>query len=198
MIQSSKEYKYYLECDRIALGKVRKRPSLFGDEIWKFERCMRRLAYLSASPSIFCIIPRLLTKSKYHHLSVKLGFTIPYNVCGPGLAIVHYGTIIISNNTIIGKNCRIHAEINIGTSGGSTKAPQLGDNVYIGPGAKLVGDITIGNDVCIGANAVVVKDVEDGITVGGVPAKKISNHDSTRHLVKATEIVVFKSNGETK
>jgi serine O-acetyltransferase len=57
-------------------------------------------------------------------------------------------------------------------------APRLGNNVYVGPGSKLFGNITIGNNVAIGANAVVNTDVPDNVTVGGVPAKIISGVSS--------------------
>lgn len=51
-------------------------------------------------------------------LSQRLGFYIPINTCGPGLSLPHYGTIIINKNACIGKNCRIHACVNIGASAG--------------------------------------------------------------------------------
>ena len=61
--------------------------------------------------------------------------------------------------------------------------PIIGDNVYIGAGAKIVGDIHIADDVAIGAGAVVVKSIEEkGTTWGGVPAKKISDRDSRANL----------------
>ena len=67
--------------------------------------------------------------------------------------------------------------------------PVIGDNVYIGPGAKLVGGGYIADDVVIGANAVVVGSIEEkGVTVGGIPAKKISNNNSSTHLLKATDL----------
>ena len=125
----------------------------------------------------------------YHALSVKLGFSIPHNIFGPGLAIVHYGTIVISPKCKIGKNCRIHAGVNIGAYGGE-EAAAIGDNVYIGPGAKIIGSVKIGNNSVIGANAVVTKDVPDGVTVGGVPAKIISTNNSSKHLIKAGENAV--------
>ena len=58
--------------------------------------------------------------------------------------------------------------------------------MYIGPGAKIVGEVHIGNNVVIGANAVVTHDIPDDVTVGGVPARIISNNDSCKHLIKAT------------
>ena len=126
---------------------------------------------------------------RYHRLSLKLGFSIPCDIAGPGLALVHYGTVIISSGCRIGKDCRIHAGVNIGANAGSTEAATIGDRVYIGPGAKIVGAVTIGSASVIGANAVVTHDVPENVTVAGVPAVVISSKDSSRHLIKATEIV---------
>lgn len=120
---------------------------------------------------------------------MKLGFSIPHNVFGPGLSIAHYGTIVVSSGARIGANCRIHAGVNIGANAGEKDAAYIGDNVYIGPGAKIIGNVKIGSDSVIGANAAVVSDVACGITVGGVPAKKISDNDSSVHLVKATQLI---------
>jgi len=86
----------------------------------------------------------------------------------------------------IGSNCRIHTGVNIGTNAGtSSAAPVLGDNCYIGPGAKLFGAITIGDSTVIGANAVVNRDFpEGGVTLGGVPAKVISAKSSDGLLIR--------------
>jgi len=164
MISTKEELAYYLECDRIALGKKRKKPNLFGDEIWKFQICMRKLDYYKSTKKK---IASYYYRFKYHRLSLKLGFTIPCNVAGPGLALVHYGTIVISENCKIGKNCRIHAGVNIGANAGGSGAAVIGDNCYIGPGAKLIGEINIGSGSVIGANAVVTRDVPQNVTVGG-------------------------------
>jgi len=76
---------------------------------------------------------------------------------------------------VIGENCRIHPSTSIGDYNG---APTIGNNVYIGPGAKLFGNISVGNNVAIGANAVVNADVPTNVTVGGIPAKIISQKSS--------------------
>ena len=69
----------------------------------------------------------------------------------------------------VGENCRLHVCVNIGTG-----SPQIGNNVYIGPGAKIFGKIRIANGIKIGANAVVNKDFyQEGKTIVGVPAKYI-------------------------
>ena len=64
-------------------------------------------------------VMRLIEKFRFHQLSLRLGFSIPINVFGPGLAIVHYGTIVVSNGAKIGANCRIHEGVTIGATNGS-------------------------------------------------------------------------------
>ncbi|MFA0116638.1 serine O-acetyltransferase [Vibrio breoganii] len=102
---------------------------------------------------------------------MKLSFSIPPNVFGPGLAIVHRGTIVVSGKAKIGEGCRIHVCVNIGTNPNKEGAPKIGDNCYIGPGAKIYGNVTIGDNVKIGANSVVNKSFFDGnCTLVGIPA----------------------------
>ena len=91
---------------------------------------------------------------------------IPINTIGPGLCLPHYGTIVITNNASIGKNCRIHPGVGVGTYHG---APTIGDNVYIGPGAKLFEDLKIGDNVSIGANSVVTKSFENNVSIAVTP-----------------------------
>lgn len=82
---------------------------------------------------------------------------------GPGLYIGHYGGIIVSSAAVLGRDCNLSQSITIGVSGAGDKrgAPIIGDNVYIAPGARLFGRIRIGNNVKIGANAVIHKDLPD-------------------------------------
>ena len=129
--------------------------------------------------------------SKHHALGVKLGFSIPLNVFGSGLCIVHPGTIVVAGGATIGKNCRIHEGVTIGATNGQSKAATIGDNVFIASGAKIIGDIQICDDVAIGANAVVINNVTEPCTVGGIPAKKISTNTSRLNLKPLTEKVVY-------
>lgn len=90
---------------------------------------------------------------------------------GGGLFIQHgFATMISAEH--IGENCWINQQVTIGYNG-QGKAPYIGNNVMITCGAKVLGDIKIGDDVVIGANAVVIRDVESGATMGGIPAKKL-------------------------
>ena len=74
----------------------------------------------------------------------------------------------------IGANCRIHSCVNIGSTKGTGKGAQIGDNCYIGPGVQIVGPVNIADDVTIGAGSVVTKSVnESNVVIAGVPAKII-------------------------
>ena len=91
---------------------------------------------------------------------------IPFSCkIGAGFRIVHQHGIVINGRTEIGKNCTIHHSTTIGINElkNKNRAPILGDNVYIGAGAKIIGDIKVGNNAQIGANAVVVKNLEENM-----------------------------------
>lgn len=186
MITNKKELIEYLEADKIALGKCRKRPKIVGDEIWRFEILLRKAEYYhNCSQNIFGKFLSYFFQYRLYKLRIKYGFSIPINTFGPGLSIAHIGTIVVNGNAKIGKNCRLQECTTIGATNGSDKAPILGDNIFIGSGARIIGEITIANDIAIGANALVNKTVEEeGITIAGVPAKKISNNSSRKNLNK--------------
>ncbi len=91
---------------------------------------------------------------------------------GHGLVIMHPVGVVINSKVVGGENIVLESGVVIGDEKG--KAPILGNNIFIGAGAKIVGGITIGDNVKIGANAVVVKDVPSNVTVVGIPAKIIN------------------------
>ena len=189
MIKSKEDLNYYLAQDKLALyvPDGRKYPRPFCDDIWKFQIALRKTEY-----AVNCCnhgigqLYVLFRKIRYHRISVKYGFTIPTNVFGPGLSIAHYGTIVVSTAARIGRNCRIHEGVNIGCTNGERQAAVIGDNVFIGTGAKIIGNVTIADNIVIGAGAVVTKSFsEHGITLGGVPARKISDNGSKPFIAAA-------------
>ena len=118
-------------------------------------------------------------------LSHKTGIQIPDDtLIGKGLYLGHYCGIVINHNAILGSNINLSNEVTIGqTNRGEKKGcPTIGDNVYIGPGAKIIGRVTVGNNVAIGSNAVVTKDVPDNAVVAGIPARIISYSGSTGYV----------------
>ncbi len=121
----------------------------------------------------------------YRHYTYKLGIYIPTSAkIGGGLFIAHYGGIVVSKDSVIGKNCNISQGVSLIQKNAGVKkgTPIVGDNVYIGPGAKLLGGVVIGNDVVIGANSVVVEDVEDNAVVIGIPARVTSHEGSDEYI----------------
>jgi serine O-acetyltransferase len=98
------------------------------------------------------------------YIQIVWGIELPRGATvGPGLYIGHYGGITISARTVIGSHCNLSQNITIGVSGKGEKrgVPVIGDYVYIAPGARLFGKITIGNNAKIGANAVIYKSIPD-------------------------------------
>ena len=176
MIRNKKDLYEYLEADKIALRRSGKRPKIT-DYIWKYEILLRKCEYYQNTNTNKLNPFFLLARYRKAKLGATLGFSIPTNVVDKGLALVHIGPIVVSNYAKIGQNCRIHVGVNIGADARvADAAPTIGNCVYIGPGAKLFGKITIADNIAIGANAVVNKSFEESnISIAGVPAKKISD-----------------------
>lgn len=185
MIQSKADYKAYLKADQEARRiKTDTLPQklkqfIYMDPTWKFQRLLRKVEYYhNCRRGPMSRLYYYFLEYRFKKMSINLGFSIPKNAFGPGLSIPHYGTIVVNSRTKVGKNCRIHVCVNIGASGGSLEAPVIGDNVYIGPGAKIYGAISIANNIVIGPNSSVNKSFEEeGIFIAGSPAKKIKEID---------------------
>jgi serine O-acetyltransferase len=185
MIRNKADYWEYIKKDREANSKpikfsiIQRIKGFFSpDYINRFLYLLRKTEYYkNCNQNVLVKILFLFYLLKFKEISVKLGFSIPLNVFGPGLSIPHYGTIIVNENARIGKNCRLHAGVNIGASGGSNLAPVLGDNVYLGPGAILFGGIIIANNITIAANSTVNKSFNiNNCTIGGTPSKIITEN----------------------
>jgi serine O-acetyltransferase len=115
----------------------------------------------------------------------KFGISIyPSVEIGSGLYIGHFGGIVVNDKCIIGKNCNISHDVTIGESyrGERQGVPKIGNNVFIGPGAKIFGGVQIGNNVAIGSNCVVTHDVPHNAVVVGSPAKVISFKGSDGYI----------------
>lgn len=93
---------------------------------------------------------------------------------GEGLLIGHVGEVHFHPEAVIGRNCDISPRVTIGDSAAAKRgAPRLGDNVYVGTGAVIVGPIMIGDGARIAANSLVISNVPAGVTVMGVPARAV-------------------------
>ncbi len=122
-------------------------------------------------------------EKRMKRFSRKLGMELSVNVFGPGLRIAHPFGIVVTGKAKIGCNCFLHQGVTIGVNENEKGAPCIGDNFVAGAGAKIIGGVSIADDVCVGANAVVVKNINvPHSTWGGVPAKQISGNSSICYL----------------
>ncbi len=119
-------------------------------------------------------------------LKYKYGLDISYRTSiGRGLYIGHFGQVVVHGDAVIGENCNLSQGITIGilTRGRNAGVPKIGDRVFIGPNAVIVGGITIGNDVLIGSNALVNFDVPDNSVVAGPVATIVSEKGSDGYIL---------------
>ena len=118
-------------------------------------------------------ILRFFTFLLFKSMEITTGISLPASAqIGKGFYVGHFGGIILHSDVKIGENCSVGPGVLIGTRGlGNKGVPVIGDNVYIGVGAKVLGGVIIGNNTKIGANAVVLCDVPEGTTAVGIPAK---------------------------
>lgn len=90
---------------------------------------------------------------------------------GPGFVLIHSTGVVINGGVRGGSHVYLEHQVTIGAE--RRQSPRLGDHVFVGAGAKIVGPVTIGTDCRIGANAVVVHDIPSGSTAVGIPAKVV-------------------------
>jgi len=118
-------------------------------------------------------------------IEIVAGIHLPYSASiGKSFYIGHFGGIIINAHAIIGDNCNISQGVTIGVSGRGEHrgVPIIGNNVYIGANAVIAGNIHVGDNCVIAANSLVVKSVAANTTVLGVPAIVVSNHTSKDYI----------------
>ncbi|MEO5979831.1 MAG: hypothetical protein ABIS36_20680 [Chryseolinea sp.] len=176
MIKTRSDLKRYQKADREASN----RPKggfinwLFYSETYYIQTyldTLRKLEFLTNKKrNILDHLLYVVTFWKYKRMSFKLRITIPPNVAGPGLSIQHIGNIIINANARLGSKNVLQPGVVIGQKDSPENVPTIGDNVYFGPGCKVIGKIRVGNNAVIAPNSVVIKDVPDNAVVSGVPA----------------------------
>jgi serine O-acetyltransferase len=148
---------------------------------FRYSYFLRKASYSSKKS-----IPGLFYRFLLKHYSVKYGYQItPSTKIGKGLYIGHHGTIIINSKSVIGDCCNLSPGVTIGqTNRGSKKgAPVLGDRVWVGTNAVIVGGIKIGDNVLIAPNAYVNIDVPSNSIVIGNPAQIIFKENATEDYI---------------
>jgi len=193
LIRSWRDFRDYVCSDFRSMGQPLSMRTILFDPVARYTLLMRinELLLNTGRP----MLVQLPFKFWLRRLSVRLGFSLGPNIFGPGVAIVHYGLLVIDPTTRIGKNCRIHMGAHIGGAArfvppeeAHKHSPRIGNNVYLGPGCKLYGPIVIGDNCVVGANAVVTKSFPDpGLVLAGVPAEVIATGSTGERVIKGAE-----------
>jgi serine O-acetyltransferase len=157
LIKSKDDLKEYIEIDRIASKRKKRKYISLSDVIWRYQVHMRKAEYYTnCGKGVIDKINLRYHKLIYNILGIILNYSIPLNTCGKGLYLTHIGTIVISQYSRLGDFCTINVDVCIGKQPyGDKKAATLGNNIYISPGVKIFGDIKLANGIAIGANSVV-------------------------------------------
>ena len=179
MITNKEDYLKYLREDRIANGDLKttflKSWFTYSEHylIMRYLRILRKMEYLTnINKNLLNKVSYALTSYRYYRISHKLGILIPLNAVGYGLKMYHIGDTGIGYGTKLGNYCTLQKGVAIGPTS-PDNGPIVGDYVYFAPGAKVFGNIKIGDHVIVAPNSVVVKDIPDNCVVSGVPAKII-------------------------
>ena len=133
-----------------------------------YYRLSRQLWLSRKNPLAFSLL--LVCRAIYPLVRLYSGLELlPQTQIGPGLCVLHFGPTVIHPDVRAGANLTLLHGVTLGL--GKTGAPVIGDNVKIGTGASVIGKIVIGHGARVGAGAVVTRDVPDGCTVVGIPAR---------------------------
>jgi serine O-acetyltransferase len=163
-------------------------PLLLVERVFRHMVGLRVNAFLCTRPGALARVlrvPALL----YWYRARTLGFDVsPRADIGPGLYVApHPGGVVVHPDARIGANCNLHHGVTIGRKhrGPHTGVPRIGDNVWIGPGAKLVGAITVGSDAVIGPNCVVSDDVASAAVLAVARPQTLSRAGSNGYVERA-------------
>lgn len=183
------DYKYLIFSDLYRIDADIRTSTLikaiiFGKETYQYNFWMRTCAF-SRAHGFMKLTLYPVARLMLNHYEYKYGISIPSTTnIGGGFYIGHFGTIVVNELSKIGNNCNISQGVTIGMANRGDKKgyPEIGNNVYLGPGAKIVGSVKIGNNVAVGANCVVTKDVADNAVVVGVPGRVISYNGTSGYV----------------
>ncbi len=145
-------------------------------QIYRYIEALRYDEYYTNNRSMVHKILGIFWRRRHNKLGIKLGISIPVNTFECGIRIYHSQGIIVHKDARIGKNCTLHGFNCIGNNGkennNDRNTPIIGDNVDIGVGASIIGNIELADNIKVAAGAVVCKSCKkDGMTLKGIPAK---------------------------
>lgn len=164
---------------------------IFLGETFKYLFWMRTCDLLDKS-RVLKILVFPFSKFILNRYKYKLGVSLSYRAAiGYGLYLPHFGGIVINDDARIGNNCVISQNVTIGKNDGGKNpgSPNIGDQVFIGPNAVVVGGITIGDNVLIAANSFVNEDIPSNAVVVGNPSKIISMKGASNYIKRPWKIL---------
>lgn len=166
------------ECIRADYSRFEKKNKLYFLVRLIHYPSFRLLVVFRIIQSIRCKLLKSILTIYYRHLERKYLIDLPLTVkLGKGCFFPHNGPIIFNPAAVIGENCSIHPCTLIGTiRGEGGGVPIVGNNVFIGHGAKLLGNIVVGDYCFICPSAVVLHSVKSGCTVAGIPARVLNEN----------------------
>lgn len=178
------EYKELIKTDLFRYTAGNKIPILSKIRLygWNYTKTWRKANHYKYNKLLYFVWGCVLYKK-----SLKYGFQIsPRATIGKGLYLGHFGTIIVGNEVVIGDNCNLSPNVVIGKANRGFKegSPQIGNSVWIGSGAVIVGRIKIGNNVLIAPNSYVNFDVPDNSIVVGNPAIVHPSKNATERYIE--------------
>lgn len=172
------------------LGRRALVSAYLGDPGFRFTYHLRHVAHYAGRKRLVGLVAYLWHRLQLHRCRFRFGYDIsPTTQIGPGFYIGHFGMLVISPLAVIGRNCNINQGVTIGaTSRGSRLgAPTLGDRVWVGANAVIVGKVTIGSDALIAPGAFVNVDVPERAIFLGNPGKVVSMTGSEGYVNRILE-----------
>ncbi len=188
------EFKRIIHADMLRYPRNPKRKILSAYIIhpgFKFTFWYRLCQYLLSHPRLKLCLK--LARLKYLRIQLLTGIQIPILAkVGEGLYIPHPGGIVVNPGFCAGRGLYLSHNVTVGKvhSGERVGVPKVGDDVYIGPGAVLLGGVELGDNVAVGANSVVIHDLAADSFAVGAPAKVVSKEGGALALLGEVEEVV--------
>jgi serine O-acetyltransferase len=152
---------------------------------YRYAFVMRLVAYARSKHGPAHRVLAFVSRAWLRRLRFRFGVDLPASTqVGSGLYMNHPTGIVVHSEAVIGRDCNLSQGVTLGESnrGRNKGFPTIGDGVYIGPGAKIVGAVHVGDDSAIGANCVVTGDVPPHSVVVGVPGRVISNEGAAGYV----------------
>lgn len=179
-IKNKKELRFCIMADRMMnRGRFKNswkdnlRNIFLPDDIMSYLESMRRLSYHKNGVGVFHKVIYALCLRKNVRLGEKLGFSIGIHSLGYGVVIPHYGTIVVGGAPRIGNYAVLHTSTCI-----TDNKKIIGDCLYLATGAKITSEITLGNNISVGANSVVNNSYPgSNALIAGTPASYIKDKE---------------------